>query len=450
MSSRVLRRLGEKEQKKKLSGLLEGLEHEIEETHNSGEEEECDDESERQSAFMEATFLLDDSEEESSEDIEVITMNKANPKLCSKQTTKMATTEQEESLDAILSEFRASNLNPGNNSDSDLNYNNQQETFSAAQFLLANLKVKNLDLDRVLREMLGGHAVGFANQPILGMAHQGRETCGLSSALSKRALFGKPRSHWTRPPTFTGGGIGMKIVCQREHSCNQDGVQDIEPMPYSSRSRGLDSPINVNPTLWFSFVYSDTYRRITRDFESNVQPSGDVNRLAIFVANHPFCTDALLQLAMVFYHTGEMEKGNELLRRALYVYESAFLSNFLEGIKHSQTTGYGISPHMDPTQLENRNFFVALFRLMQIAKMMGCVDTSFALSLLMLSLDPHRDLMGMLCCFLDYFALATVKDENNFFLVSLVQSNMVCEMRVKNTAPIPISQFSFFCLDFCL
>jgi hypothetical protein len=77
---------------------------------------------------------------------------------------------------------------------------------------------------------------------------------------------------------------------------------------------------------------------------------------------------------------------------------------------------------MDATCPENAPFFLELFTLMQVASMMGCFPTSLAISQLLLALDPHRDYMGMLCCFLDFFSLAANSED---FIVELVESKLV-------------------------
>ena len=46
---------------------------------------------------------------------------------------------------------------------------------------------------------------------------------------------------------------------------------------------------------WYTFVYSDTYATMEAEFE-RVANSGDVNMLAMFVAQNPLCASALLQV----------------------------------------------------------------------------------------------------------------------------------------------------------
>jgi hypothetical protein len=259
-----------------------------------------------------------------------------------------------------------------------------------SMLLQQSINVPHLDLDYVLRQVLG-HARPRS-----------------SAANKKRFFFGEPKLHWVniKPPTYIGGGIGMI------HSKDDGSTSNKEA-----------------EVVRFSFQYSETYHNKQRmQYETQVQPSADVNILAIFVANNPYCVEALYQLALVLYRTGEMEQGNELLRRALYVHECAFHSAFRDAFFSSNNTKKQ-QPHnqqrsytMDATCPENAPFFLELFTLMQVASMMGCFPTSLAISQFLLALDPHRDHMGMLCCFLDFFALAACQEE---FIVKLVESKLV-------------------------
>jgi Transcriptional repressor TCF25 len=65
---------------------------------------------------------------------------------------------------------------------------------------------------------------------------------------------------------------------------------------------------------WFTYKWSSDYARTQRAFET-VQATADPNNLAILVSQCPHHTDALLQLAMVFAHTGQMDRASEFIRR---------------------------------------------------------------------------------------------------------------------------------------
>ena len=122
---------------------------------------------------------------------------------------------------------------------------------------------------------------------------------------------------------------------------------------------------------------------------------------------------------MVLAHTGSMEQGTELLRRSIFVYEYASIPSLFGSLSLQHSNGVNSHVLMDSDLEENRSFFSALFRLMQISCMVGCLETALSVSIFLFSLDPLRDPMGVLLT-LDYFALATVNSSNTQYLVDLV------------------------------
>jgi len=181
------------------------------------------------------------------------------------------------------------------------------------------------------------------------------------------------------------------------------------PFPYYGGNDG---------DVWFRFRHSDTFEKIQRDYEA-VTSAGNVNHLALFVAENPYHTKSVLQLAMVFYRTGDMERGRELLRRAVQIWEGACSREVLSFEK--EPPGEVL---MDESEESNEGWFAALWRLMQISWMVGCLTTSLAVGRFLLSLDPQRDPMGVLLV-LDYLALASASEEHDEFIIRLIESDTI-------------------------
>ena len=93
------------------------------------------------------------------------------------------------------------------------------------------------------------------------------------------------------------------------------------PWPYS-RVDALQDPYR-----WYTFRHADTFEKDVAGYQ-RIQDSGDVNALALFVAHHPFVTEALLQLTMVLYQTNQSQNGLALLQQTLWIYECAALMSF--------------------------------------------------------------------------------------------------------------------------
>ena len=73
---------------------------------------------------------------------------------------------------------------------------------------------------------------------------------------------------------------------------------------------------------WYTFVPSPAYRRAAREFDA-VAASHDPEALAAFVHAYPGHAPALLQLADVCKHYGQIPQATELVARALHRLEVA-------------------------------------------------------------------------------------------------------------------------------
>eukprot|EP00903_Cladosiphon_okamuranus_P006771 g6603.t1 len=161
---------------------------------------------------------------------------------------------------------------------------------------------------------------------------------------------------------------------------------------------------------WFVFERSSSLEQLQRKFET-VQSMHDPNLLASFASRAPYHADALLQLGMVFAHTGQMDRASEFVGRSLYVLESATTESFrpVDG-----------ACRLDATVDVNKTYFAAMFRHMQMSGMVGGARTALEVGRLLLSLDPLGDPMGCLLA-LDSHALASRQGQ---FLLDLHGSEL--------------------------
>jgi len=361
---------------------------------------------------------------------------------------------EEEDLDAILSEFQCQDLraanknNPTDAVDSAFSSGSSSLLFHS-NLLLQGIDSREYDLDFSLRSMLGGGGAGGdgGDGTRGGQPQSSRKTF-------RKCLFVQPQAEWgRRPPSFVGGGLGMKLLTSSNvvATAKTDSVTDTDdnekaddirdaidknavPWPYSE-----DTYIQTHPQYqaWYSFERSTTYTAKIDEYTNHVSNTGDINALAMYAADNPFLVEPLLQLAMFFFCTNDNERGMELLKRVLWIMESACVAGFMPLMVAGYTAGSPgggkaaweerhrvVVNFMDRGRDENAAFFSAIFRLMQTSAMMGCITTSLAAGRLLLSLDPMRDPMGVLMI-LDYFALATMEHKDLDFIVNLVEFKMV-------------------------
>ena len=186
---------------------------------------------------------------------------------------------EEENIDDILAEYAAK--------DDRTNISPSDDTSFSSNIILSGVNPKSLDLDFNLRSILGHDAArAHMHEPDEQQGGRQRGRRGIArqrprqgnAIIGKKLYFGKPRDDWSRPPSFVGGGMGMEVL--------SDDVA--VPQPYAILQ-------DYQNAQWHQFIQSDTYATMEAEFE-RVANIGDVNMLAMFVAQNPFCASALLQV----------------------------------------------------------------------------------------------------------------------------------------------------------
>ena len=332
-----------------------------------------------------------------------------------KQEEKLPETDQEENLDDILEEFQEQDLQKQSAVPSSGDAQADAEEAEARSYfsiLAQGLDIRDLDVDHVMRtSLLSAEPPG--QTPTL-------EALRKSKRKRQIFLFGTPANLDlnVKPPHYVGGGIGMN-----SYDGDAQSHRSI-PWPYSSDdTEETTEDLNFNlpsfvkdPKRWYTFLHSDSYERDYQDFK-RIQEMGDLNALVLFVAHHPFVTEALMYLGLMMYQVNQGQEGLAFLRRCIWVYESATLVSFI-------ARSLGGQVFLDYDISENKTYFNALFRLARVNDMAGLQRASLAISRFILSIDPLRDPVGILLA-MDHYALATNLDANDQWLVDLVEGQKV-------------------------
>jgi len=301
--------------------------------------------------------------------------------------------EKEDDIDAILAEFQTTDA--ASNEFKDIHKNKR----SWFQDIVDNLNPPDLDLEFVIRINLHGRF------PKGGTVKGPKKGC-------QNFIFGPPKEGWIRPPHYIGGGIGMESYDKEKESI---------PWPYSQKNivtncdNGNAKRDWIESKNWYTFRYSDTYKK-TLELFHQIQQTGDVNALAMFIADHPFVPEALLQLSKVAYQINCKQEGLALLRRSLWIYECSSLNSFSP---HREATSF-----LDMNRQENKGLFETLLQLIKVSTVSGAMRTTLSASRYLLSMDPLRDPTGVLLV-MDYYALSTMNEEGNMFLIRMVESDKI-------------------------
>ena len=166
-----------------------------------------------------------------------------------------------------------------------------------------------------------------------------------------------------------------------------------------------------------SFTHSKSYSQTQIKFIRAIS-THDPEQLTAIIRNDPYHIDTLLQLSQVASHNGDLTQAGNLIDRALYAFEKSFTNGF----------GVSSSSKLDFRRIENRPFYLALFRHVQFVARKGCWKTCFELCKFIYSLDLS-DPMGILYQ-IDYYAIRSGNYEwviqfinDNQFLLNLVNWN---------------------------
>ena len=263
----------------------------------------------------------------------------------------------------------------------------EEHANTSQRYQFLHTERQNLDIDGIMRRRFGGSSLHtnddedeeHNNNPRNNtrnktkhtrnrriMTNQLKKTGTLSH---KRLLFGSPKEDWPRPLSFINGGICMKQLKRESPLCSM---------------------------VSFEFQWSTDYLHLQEEFH-RIQSSSDCNQLCLFISHHPHHTEALLQLAMVFARTGQMDRATDLIRRSLYYLEQTHIEPFKP---------YEYPCFIDITREENKSYFFTLFRHMQISGMLGCPKVASSIGKYILSLDVLHDPVHTLL-FLDHYFLAS-------------------------------------------
>ena len=289
--------------------------------------------------------------------------------------------------------------------ESSTSYKNTNKT-SLLQYLFLVTDRRSLDIDAVMRKRFGGSSLQMTEGEEEGTGRRNNKKRDRTrrvlvnqmkkmTTLNKKLLFGNPKDEWPRPLSFINGGITMRKV--------------------ESKSLGNQS----NPLLenMFEIQWSREYQQLQKEY-LQVQSTGDANQLCVFISHHPHHLEALLQLAMVFARTGQMDRATDLVRRCLYYIEQCHIEQFKP---------YEYPCGLDINQTENKIYFLALFRHMQISGMMGCPRVASSIGKFILSLDPTQDPVHTLLFLDHYFLSSGCHSEINSFCSDLAGTVLLQE-----------------------
>ncbi|KAH9810580.1 transcriptional repressor TCF25-domain-containing protein [Melampsora americana] len=242
---------------------------------------------------------------------------------------------------------------------------------------ICSVEGKMLDADQELRRMFGSRVVSSAlnstrSTPTPYHPRISNNPHHQVNLRSKTAFLAKPQATW-QPFDKISVGLSMKANLSEEGE--------------------MIKKTDCSQEVSFTFEHSPRFKATQLKFIQAVM-SHDPNRLMSIFQGAPYHPDTLLQLSDVSAQQGDQGQALDFLNRALYSFERCFnpLFNISKGLVR-----------LDFKRVENRGFFRAVEKSMQLLARRGCWRTALETCKLLLAMDPYEDPYGALL-WIDFLA----------------------------------------------
>uniref|UniRef100_A0A6B2L053 Transcription factor 25 n=1 Tax=Arcella intermedia TaxID=1963864 RepID=A0A6B2L053_9EUKA len=209
-----------------------------------------------------------------------------------------------------------------------------------------------------------------------------------------------------------GGRGGRQVILQKNKKFYMVTPRDSWP-PVSATFIEMVLAESKNGINYFKIKWSPEYHNAQQHFFECVE-TGDPNTLTHLLQKFPYHVDSMLQLCEACKLTNQTDLALEFLEKILFFFENSW--NYL--FKPTQNT-YG---RLEYTHPENRSFFVAIVRQIQMLDRRGCSRTCLELCKLLLTMDLS-DPMGALLM-IDTFC---IRSREYVFLLDLYFSQQFPE-----------------------
>ncbi|KAJ8080196.1 hypothetical protein PM082_017026 [Marasmius tenuissimus] len=233
---------------------------------------------------------------------------------------------------------------------------------------LLSVSLSHLDSSAELRKFFGSKVVksSAAQDPPARGSSSRRGRTNAKQPATERSNLTRPQPGWA--PAKMREGLSLRILDDEELARKKT--------------------VSVPGERWWTVEYGKKYKSITKVFLRTVF-SGDPQGFYDLLYRTPWHADTLLQLSEVYRHRDEHAQAIDLIERALFAYERAFLGmgsfNLTSGVNR-----------LDFDRVENRVFYMAVHRVVADLTRRGLTRTAFEFARLMWALDPWTDPHGAL------------------------------------------------------
>lgn len=289
---------------------------------------------------------------------------------------------------------------------------------------LLSVDTKDLDPDNEFKKLFGKlsqEAIDDANsttstsippedlQKIRRMARivrgwGGRDRRSIPGTTRKLVLT-KIRDDWipTQKKDMTIEELTAREIVQDRLSTSEDWIDVINNDVTTELKYGIK---------YYKFERGEDSKMANSQFFASVVLRPNHEAVAQLLGRYPYHVETILQVALILIRQGDKSNSNGLVERALFAFDRAF--------KQSFEIGNGLS-RLPFNYYLNREFYLAIFRYIQVLTKKGTHYTAFTYAKLLLSLDPSEDPFGVRY-FIDFYACIAGEFQ---WLVDFVNSALV-------------------------
>lgn len=147
-------------------------------------------------------------------------------------------------------------------------------------------------------------------------------------------------------------------------------------------------------------------------FYASVVVTPNHENLMQLLPRFPYHVETILQVSLILIRQGDKSNSNGLVERALFAFDRGFKQNF------DLSNGLTRLPF---NYYLNRQFYLAIFRYIEVLSKKGTLFTAFTYSKLLLALSPADDPYGVRY-FIDFYAIVSGEYK---YLTEIVESPLV-------------------------
>lgn len=306
--------------------------------------------------------------------------------------------------------------------DSSYRYFTPYKQYKSAHFL--KLDVKDLDPDNEFKRLFGklsAEALEDADsttstsippqvlQQIKRMSKVvrgwgGRDRRSIPGT-SRKLILTKVRDDWIPTPKkdITMEELSLKEIIDDKAAETEDWLDVVKDDVVKLTRLGI---------RFYKFESSPESKIPNSLFYQSVVAEANHENLMNMVSRFPYHVQTILQTALILIRQGDKSNSNGLVERALFTFDRGFKQNF---DLSNGLTRLPFNYHL------NRQFYLAVFRYIEVLTKKGTLFTAFTYVKLLLALSPADDPYGVRY-FIDFYAI--VADEYEY-LTEIIESPLV-------------------------